>query len=185
MNQRFELKDRTFSHLIILRASNSSGPRPANASPAKIKSLCTVTDSLTETQQYNELCAWSLSRGDVGFVHQFVVDCWALQHATEETKPIGIVFPLVSLCLHLEHGYTGRQAQLAHMQLAKRRKDWPRIPVPKERARFKVSQILTLEVDAARDKAIDGWCAAAWEDWKDAQPTIRELVRSELLVTSK
>ena len=133
-----------------------------------------------EQELYNELCAWSLSRRDGGFVHQFVVDCWALQHATEETKPIGTVFPLISLYLHLEHDYTGRQAQLAHMQLAKQRRDWPRMPLPKNNVQFSVSEIWSLESDGERDRAIDRWCQMTWETWKDSHEEIRKLVTQEL-----
>ncbi len=134
----------------------------------------------SEESAYHELCAYTLSRRDGKFVHQFVVDCWALQHANADTKPIGIVFPLVSLYLHLEHGYTGRQAQIAHMQLAKQRRDWPRMTPPVQPAPFSVTQVLSLDSDEARDKAIHHWCELTWHAWKESQQQIRELVEREL-----
>jgi hypothetical protein len=35
---------------------------------------------------YNELRAYTLGRGDVAFYHQYVVDTYAVQTATEETR---------------------------------------------------------------------------------------------------
>jgi hypothetical protein len=136
----------------------------------------------SEEPTYHELCAWSLSRRDAGFVHQFVVDCWALQHATERTKPIGMVFPLITLCLHLEHGYTGRQAQLAHMKLAKQRKDWPKLVPPHDRGSVTVEDAYGAQGDAARDAAIERWCQSEWARWKESQQSIRDLVSQELNV---
>jgi len=138
-----------------------------------------------ESSAYHELCAWSLSRRDGGFVHQFVVDCWALQHATPASKSIGVVFPLVSLYLHLELGQSGRQAQLAHMRLANQRRDWPRMTPPTQPVQFDVRDILKLDSDIARDQAIDRWCAATWEAWKGSQSQIRELVQHELGIGPK
>lgn len=141
-----------------------------------------MTNDEDELPQYHELCAYTLSRRDAGFVHQFVVDCWALQHATIEVKPIGIVFPLVSLYLHLEHRYTGRQAQIAHMNLAKHRKQWPRIVPPDDQTPGLVAEIMAASADTERDAIIDRWCAAVWQNWKHAQGEIRALVHEELNV---
>lgn len=138
-----------------------------------------------EESAYHQLCAYTLSRRDPGFVHQFVVDCWALQHSTPETRPIGMVFPLVSLYLHLEHGYTGRQAQLAHMRLGNNRRTWPRMTPPAQPVHFSVNEILDLNSDAARDHAIDRWCELTWDAWKDSQGQIRELVQGELNLAPK
>jgi hypothetical protein len=134
----------------------------------------------SEQKHYDKLCAWSLSRGDAAFVHQLVVDCWAAQHATANSRPISPVFALIGLYLHLEHGYSGRQVQLAHMKLAKNRKQWPKLLPPLERGNFRVEEAFHAQDDAARDEAINRWCASVWESWKDAQPAIRELVKQEL-----
>jgi len=138
-----------------------------------------------ERAQYDELCAYTLSRRDPEFVHQLVVDAWAAQHATAESKPISPVFALIGLYLHLEHGYTGRQVQLAHMKLAKNRKLWPRLTPPIERGRITVNEPFRALGDAVRDEAaveqaIGRWCVSVWESWKISQDTIRELVKQEL-----
>lgn len=44
-----------------------------------------------ETQACQELQAYTRSHGDPSFIHQHVVDAWALQHADEHTKPHGNV----------------------------------------------------------------------------------------------
>jgi hypothetical protein len=134
----------------------------------------------SEQQHYDELCAWSLSRGDAAFVHQLVVDCWAAQQATAESKAISPVFALIGLYLHLEHGYSGRQVQLAHMKLAKNRNQWPKLLPPRERGSVTVEEAHRAQGDAARDAAIERWCYSVWESWKDSQPAIRELAKQEL-----
>ena len=139
-----------------------------------------MTASIAEQQQYDQLCAWSLSRGDAAFVHQLVVDAWAAQHATADSKPISPVFALIGLYLHLEHGYTGRQVQLAHIKVANNRKQWPRLTPPAERGSLRVEDVVGAEGDSAQDQAIDRWCASVWDAWKDSQATIRELVLQEL-----
>jgi len=41
-----------------------------------------------EQTVFDELTAWTLSRRDASFIHQHVVDAWAAQQATEESRPI-------------------------------------------------------------------------------------------------
>jgi len=73
----------------------------------------------SEEDAYNELCAYTLAhRGSPEFIHQYVVDAFAAQHADERTKPIGLTFALLGLYLAVERHFTGRQVQRAHMQLA-------------------------------------------------------------------
>jgi hypothetical protein len=72
-------------------------------------------DSDKEQSAYEELAAWTLGLGDAAFLHQRVVDAWAAQHATAKSKPINIAFALLGLYLHLEHGFSGREVQLAHI----------------------------------------------------------------------
>ncbi|HKN67515.1 MAG TPA: DUF5946 family protein, partial [Gemmatimonadaceae bacterium] len=86
-----------------------------------------------ERDAYDELCAYTLTHGDVTFIHQHVVDAWAAQHATPESKPIGVTFALAGLYLHVERQLTGRQVQLAHMRMAKQKRDWPAFILPESR----------------------------------------------------
>jgi hypothetical protein len=43
--------------------------------------------------------AWTMSLRDSAFVHQYVVDAWAAQHAENGSKPIGVAFALIGLYL--------------------------------------------------------------------------------------
>ena len=90
---------------------------------------------------YNELAFYTLAHPDPAFIHQLVVDAYAAQNANEATKPIAIVFSLIGLYLHLEKGFTGKQVQRAHMQLAKWPNTWTKPPLPTIRGaiRFKMS----------------------------------------------
>ena len=87
----------------------------------------------SDQELFDELTFYTLAHGDPAFLHQNVVDAFAAQHADESSKPIYVVFALVGLYLCVEKGFTGKQAQRAHMQLAKRRRSWIRPALPKER----------------------------------------------------
>ena len=51
---------------------------------------------------YDELASYTLAHGDPAFIHQHVVDAFAAQHATDDSKPIGVAFALIGLYLHVE-----------------------------------------------------------------------------------
>jgi Family of unknown function (DUF5946) len=139
----------------------------------------------TEQEAYHELLAWTLSLRENGFIHQEVVDAWAAQHATEASTPISVGFALIGLYLYLEKGFSGRQVQRAHMQLAQPhgrgpgRKQWPRFPLPVEPGRITVSNVLAAPA-TERTQAIECWCRAVWEAWKDSHAAIAEWVRQDL-----
>lgn len=138
-----------------------------------------------EQRAYNELTAWTLSLGDREFIHQHVVDAWALQHANERSKAIAVPFTLLGMYLHLEKGFTGREVQRVHMKLAQPhgrgpgRKDWPRFPFPKERAAMTVLDVMSVP-ESERRQAIDRWCQSLWDAWHESQEAMRAWVRAEL-----
>jgi len=78
--------------------------------------------SKPDRELYNELACHTLAHGDPSFIHQYIVDAYAAQHADEKTKPIGLAFALVGLYLHIERHYSGKEVQRAHMKLAKKKK---------------------------------------------------------------
>jgi hypothetical protein len=77
-----------------------------------------------EQDLQDELSYYTLAHGDPEFVHQHIVDAFAAQLATPNSKPIQVVFALIGLYLHQERGFTGRQVQLAHMRLGTPRRNW-------------------------------------------------------------
>ena len=72
---------------------------------------------------YDEVYAYTMSRP--GFILQHVVDAYGAQTASSDGKPIGVVFALVGLYLHVERAFSGRQVQKAHMELGRRKRAWP------------------------------------------------------------
>jgi len=129
-----------------------------------------------DARAYDELCAYTLTRGDAGFVHQHVVDAWMAQHADDTTRPIGVAFALVGLYLHVERGLTGRQVQRVHMALARPGRDWPAFPPPPERGSFTARHVMAAPAGPARDRAIDEWCASVWEAWHDRRESVIALL---------
>ena len=69
---------------------------------------------------YDEVYAYTMNRP--GFILQHVVDAYGAQTASSDGKPIGIVFALVGLYLHVERAFSGRQVQKAHMELGRRKR---------------------------------------------------------------
>lgn len=135
---------------------------------------------MSTDDQYNQLAYYTLAHPDPAFLHQLVVDAHTAQKAGEETKPIAIVFALIGLYLHLEKGYTGRQVQRAHMQLAKWPNTWVKPPLPAERGAIRISHVLATEPGPARDAIIERWCGSVWESWLESRPQIVEIAAKYL-----
>ena len=124
---------------------------------------------------YDELCAWTLGNGDATFIHQHVVDAHAAQVADESTKPIALAMALVGLYLKVEHNWTGRSIQLAHMRLARAKRDWPAFALPFGRGAMREEEVLAADDRAA---AIDEWAADVWAAYAESNRAIADtLVR--------
>jgi len=121
-----------------------------------------------------------LAHPDPSFIHQNVVDAYAAQKADESTKNITVVFALIGLYLHVEKKFTGRQVQKAHMQLAKRRKQWFRPHLPHNRGGVGVADVLAAAPGPQRDAMIHNWCVSVWEACREARPRIADLAKNEL-----
>jgi hypothetical protein len=133
-----------------------------------------------DDELYNQLAFYTLAHPDPAFIHQLVVDAYTAQHSDENTKPIAVVFALIGLYLHLEKGYTGKQVQWAHMQLAKWPNHWPKLPLPHDHTEIGIQQVLAVEPGPARDATIDRWCASVWTSWRDSRSEIIEISRKYL-----
>jgi hypothetical protein len=134
----------------------------------------------SELEQFHELCFYTLAHPDPAFLHQNAVDAFAAQLASPQTKPIAVVFGLVGLYLCLEKKFTGRQAQKAHMQLAKRRKTWTMPPLPDARGSIRVGDVLAEPAGPARDAMIRRWCESVWEAYKESHAQVAQLLATEL-----
>ncbi|MEN6341950.1 MAG: DUF5946 family protein [Methanospirillum sp.] len=133
---------------------------------------------------YSDLQSYTVAKRDPAFMHQHAVDAYAAQHAGGPTRNIAVAFGLIGLYLALERRYTGRQVQLAHMRIAKARKEWPRLEQPAETVGFTALDVLRARTDAERDRMIERWMAAVWETWADRQEWVRATT-DDLLYPSK
>ncbi len=124
-------------------------------------------DRLSLVEAYHEVCAYTLTLGDPEFRHQHVVDAWAAQHARVDSKPIAVCFALVGLYLHQEQGYTGREVQLVHMQLARQREAWPFGSLPTGRGTVTAHDVLAASAGTARNAMISRWVESVWTAYTD------------------
>ena len=128
-------------------------------------------------QTCDELTAgYTLTLGDAEFIHQLVVDAYAASHIGPASKPIGVVFAVVGLCLVNEHGYTGRQVQLAHMRMARRKELWPAWAPPAARAALTVWDVVRTPPER-RQIAIKQWSAAMWQTWQPRREEVEHVAR--------
>jgi hypothetical protein len=122
------------------------------------------------TDAYSELSFYTLAHPDqLYFIHQHIVDAQTAQTASVNTKPISIVFALVGLYLTVEKGYTGREVQQVHMQLAASKDALPTIALPVERGTITVDAVLNTPPGEQRDAMIKQWCTSVWNAYKDVQ----------------
>ena len=124
---------------------------------------------------YDEVYAYTMNRP--GFILQHVVDAYGAQTASSDGKPIGIVFALVGLYLHVERAFSGRQVQKAHMELGRRKRAWPIVDLPADRGAMTVVDVLAIPGGVERDKAIDDWCESVWTAFRANRQAIVELLR--------
>ena len=131
---------------------------------------------MPEHDAFNELCFYTLAhaRRDPLFIHQHVVDAYAAQSADTGSKPIKVAFALLGLYLLVETGVTGAQVQRAHMQLGRRKQEWPTFPLPRERGGMTAVEVLAAPPGPERDLAIHAWCAAVWKAFSDSRPAVVE-----------
>lgn len=133
----------------------------------------------TERELYDRLAFYTLERRDPGFIHQHIVDAYCAQHAEPGAKPIALAFALIGLYLHVEKGFTGRQVQMVHMQLARHREKWPSPTPPEERGSIRVGDVLATPEGAERDAMIHCWCKAVWDAWKEHCIEVIEMARGK------
>jgi len=124
---------------------------------------------------YDEVYVYTMGRPH--FVLQHVVDAFAAQTASDDSKPIGVVFALVGLYLHVEKQVPGRQVQQVHQQLGRRKRDWPLVRLPTDRGTMTVVDVLAAPPGPERDRAIDEWCQSVWTAFRDNRQTIIDLLR--------
>jgi hypothetical protein len=129
----------------------------------------------TMSAAYDEVYAHTMGRPR--FILQHVVDAFAVQTANGDSKPIGVVFGLVGLYLHVEKQFSGRQVQKAHAKLGGRKREWPRVYLPEDRGAVTVADVLLAPEGAERDMEIENWCRSVWSAFADNRQTVIALLR--------
>ena len=129
------------------------------------------------------LSFYTLQLHDQEFIHQLIVDTYMAQHFGQQVKPIAITFALVGLYLVNERGYTGKEVQQVHKQLADSNtsKNWLYFPLPQKKSSLTVKNVLEA---ADKNKTIHNWCESVWEIWKDQKGQIEEVLRQNGITKS-
>jgi hypothetical protein len=139
--------------------------------------MSSTQDAFSSQDAYNELCGYTLTHFGPAFIHQHVVDAFAAQYADERTKPITLTFALIGLYLHVDKKYSGKQVQKVHMELAKRKREWPAFALPRDRGAMTAADVIAAPAGPDRDAAIDAWCASVWEAFRGNQGAVAALLR--------
>jgi hypothetical protein len=129
---------------------------------------------------YDEVYLYTMGRP--GFILQHVVDAFAVRTANNDSRPIGIVFGLVGLYLHVEKEFSGRQVQKVHMVLGRRKREWPRIYLPEDRGSLTVADVLSAPAGPQRDMAIDDCSRSVWTAFGANRQTIVALLREYQII---
>jgi len=125
---------------------------------------------------YHALSVQTLSDRDPTFPHQLAVDAYAAQHAGAAAKPITTAFALIGLYLVCARGFSGREAQRAHMFLGRRRQEWPRFEPPADVGAVTVADVLAAG-EGGRDAALRRWATSVWNAWRAEHGRVAALVR--------
>ncbi len=129
---------------------------------------------------YYDLTCQTLVQRDASFIHQHAVDAYAAQHTGPQMRPITTVFALIGLYLAVEKGYTGRRVQMAHMQIARRKRDWPRLAPPERHGDLTVMDVLRTRTNDGEREMLLRWAASVWKSWEDRHGWVRKTTESVL-----
>lgn len=127
-------------------------------------------------QLYGELTIYTMTSGDLTFMHQLVVDAYGAQHSGGVTKPITTAFSLIGLQLAVERDYTGWQVQQAHMQLAQKQKEWPQLAPPNPAGKVTLLDVMLEDAGWERDRALRQWAESVWQSWKQQHEWVRKII---------
>ncbi len=111
---------------------------------------------------YDQLLFYTLAHRGPGFIHQHAVDCIAADSAADGDNPIKLAFALAGRYLAIEKQYSGRQVQVAHMKIAKRKWKWPVFAIPTHRGEISIDDVLAAPSGNERDAKIHAWCGSLW-----------------------
>ena len=134
----------------------------------------------SEQEMFYDLSCYTQTHPDPSFIHQYAVDAFAAQSADKNAKPITLAFALIGLYLHLEKNFSGKEVQMAHVKLAKHRKQWPLFNLPKFRGNITIYDVINAQKGPKRDEMIEKWCISVWEAYSESHEKVADLVQTEL-----
>ena len=123
---------------------------------------------------YDEVYVYTMGRP--GFILQHVVDAYGAHTSTSDSQPIGLVFALLGLYLHVEKHFSRRQVQTVHTLLGRRQRAWPIVDLPNDRGAMTVAEVLAASAGPEREQAIDAWCECVWHAFHASRTRIRDLL---------
>ncbi len=132
---------------------------------------------------YNILSLATLQDTNPEFIHQYVVDAFTAQHADDHTRPIALALALAGLYLHYEKGYTGKQIQRIHVDMAEGKKLWPRFVLPKDRGSIGIRDIMKIDPGSKRNHMIEMWGLSVWHAWRENRQLVIDWLASELHIS--
>lgn len=134
---------------------------------------------MTEQELFHELSFYTLEQPRPPFIHQIALDTFTAQCADAATRPQALMFALAGLYLHTERGYSGLAVQKLHMQLARKRRQYPGLALPPMRGTMRVADVLAVTPGPTRDAAIEQWCASVWAAYRENRTAITDFLRRE------
>jgi hypothetical protein len=158
---------------VRVRGHDADRVRTGSSCPCCLDRLGIDMDAMRAA--FDEVYVYTMGRA--GFILQHVVDAYAVQTATRESKPMSVVFGLVGLYLHIEKGFTGRQVQEAHMKMARKKREWPSVALPEERGNMTVEDVLAAPAGPERNAAIEDWCRVVWGAFGENRERIAGLLK--------
>lgn len=136
-----------------------------------------------ELHLFHELSFYTLAHPNhTYFIHQHVVDAYAVQHLTAHSKMIKATYGLLGLCLYLEYGFSGKEVQNTHVRLSYDKSNWPNIHYPVEPINYSIMDILNVSEGNERDAKIKEWCEAVWQAHQVNQQPIRDWLKSRGII---
>jgi hypothetical protein len=129
---------------------------------------------------WHEVLSYTLGHGSAEFIHQHVVDAYAVQHSSEHSTRIATAAGLIGLYLFVEKGANGREVQRMHMRLGNRMKEWPEFDPPEAFASVTVAEVLAIPPGHERDQMIRDWARAVWELWKKEHERVGAILREQM-----
>jgi len=132
-------------------------------------------------EKFSELSGYTISKQDLNFIHQHVIDTYAAQHSGNGMKPITTAFSLIGLYYAIEKGFNGRQVQRVHMLLSRKKYQWKEFEAPDKSAyALTVLDVLRQKPGESRDQMIRKWMMDVWESWKHQHDRVKEICQTLL-----